>query len=100
MSYFATEWRESGACLTADPDLFFPVAAGAAGARRADAARRICAGCRVRGECLQFALDSGEAHGIWGGTTPDERRRARRNQLAVRRAATRRAGHAVPGAAA
>jgi WhiB family redox-sensing transcriptional regulator len=91
MSYYVTKWRESGACLTADPDLFFPVAAGSVGSRQADSARRICAGCRVRQECLEFAIDMGEAHGIWGGTTPDERRRARRNQLAARRSAVRRA---------
>ena len=82
MSYFATEWRESGACLTADPDLFFP--AGAVGARQADKARRICAGCRVRRECLQFAMDAGEEYGVWGGTTPEERRRARRKADARR----------------
>ena len=100
MSYYATEWRESGACLTADPDLFFPVAAGAVGARQADEARRICARCRVRRECLEFAMDMGEAHGIWGGTTPDERRRTRRKQLAAQRAAARRSSRVAPGTAA
>ncbi len=100
MSYHATQWRESGACQTADPELFFPIAAGSVGARQADAARRICAGCGVRRECLQFAIETGEAHGIWGGTTPDERRRTRRNQMASRRAATRRSTFAARGTAA
>jgi WhiB family redox-sensing transcriptional regulator len=100
MSYLASEWRESGACLTADPDLFFPVAVGAVGARQADEARRICAHCDVRRECLQFALDMGEGHGVWGGTTPDERRRAHRKQLAARRSATRRPTPVAPDTAA
>jgi len=100
MNYYATEWRESGACLTADPELFFPVAAGAMGSRQADQARQVCAGCRVRRECLQFAMEMGEAHGVWGGTTPEERRRARRNLLASRRAAARRAGPVAPETAA
>jgi len=100
MSYFASEWRESGACLTADPELFFPVAAGAVGARQADEARRICARCGVRSECLQFALDAGEAHGVWGGTTPDERRRARRKKLAAQRSAARRQAPVAPDTAA
>ena len=85
MSYYATEWRESRACATADPDLFFPVAARAVGSRQANEARRICAGCRVRRECLQFAMDMGESHGIWGGTTPEERQRARRKEAGAHR---------------
>jgi WhiB family redox-sensing transcriptional regulator len=97
MSNFATEWRESGACLTADPELFFPVAAGGVGARQANEARRICAGCRVRRECLQFAMDMGEAYGIWGGTTPEERQRARRRD---RRSAMRSSRRIAPGTAA
>jgi WhiB family redox-sensing transcriptional regulator len=88
MSYYDTEWRESGACVTADPDLFFPVATGAAGLQHAEDARRICAGCLVRRQCLQFAMDIGETHGIWGATTPEERERARRKRAGARRSAT------------
>ena len=50
-------------------------------------ALRICDGCPVRQQCLDFAVRSGEKDGIWGGTTPEERIRARRarNRHAVRR---------------
>jgi WhiB family redox-sensing transcriptional regulator len=39
----------------------------------ADAARRVCAGCPVRPECLDYALDGGIRHGLWGGLSPSER---------------------------
>ena len=74
------DWRAEGACVTADPDLFFPFATGALGTRQANQARRICARCAVRAQCLQFAMNVPEAHGIWGGTTPEERLRERRRE--------------------
>jgi WhiB family redox-sensing transcriptional regulator len=85
MSEYRTEWRAAGACLSADPDLFFPVATGAAAHKEAARAQRVCAGCQVRQECLDFAMRHGETDGIWGGTTPDERLRARRQRRRPRR---------------
>ena len=38
-------------------------------------AKGICSGCAVRNECLQYALDNDECHGIYGGMNPQERRR-------------------------
>ena len=74
----AADWRAAGACLDADPDLFFPVAAGAAASPQVTRALRICDGCPVKQECLDFAMRTGEPAGIWGGTTPEERIRALR----------------------
>ena len=54
-------------------DIFFP--------SRGDAtapAKKICAVCPVRGECLDHALTHGEKYGIWGGLSERERRRIRR----------------------
>jgi WhiB family redox-sensing transcriptional regulator len=45
---------------------------------QAEAAKRICASCPVRANCLVSALRTGESAGIWGGTTPEERRILRR----------------------
>ena len=36
---------------------------------------RICAGCAVPEECLEWALTARAAFGVWGGTTEQERRR-------------------------
>jgi WhiB family transcriptional regulator, redox-sensing transcriptional regulator len=76
--YAPAGWREAGACASADPDLFFPISATGKAAAQIAQARRVCAGCRVRRQCLDFAVNAGEMEGIWGGTTPDERIRARR----------------------
>jgi WhiB family redox-sensing transcriptional regulator len=89
-------WQAAGACLSADPEIFFPVSGTGASARQIDQARRICAGCQVRSECLDWAMSSGEMHGIWGGTTPQDRTRTRRADAARRRHAARRSWAAAP----
>lgn len=97
MTEFATEWRSAGACLSADPDLFFPIATGPVQERQVATARRICAVCAVKQQCLDFAMRTPETYGIWGGTTPDERIRARRALTArLRRARPAPAWHAAP----
>jgi WhiB family redox-sensing transcriptional regulator len=78
MIEYATDWRAASACLNADPDIFFPVAVGTAASKQVSLALRLCQGCTVRQHCLDFAMQSGEKEGIWGGTTPEERIRARR----------------------
>ena len=40
----------------------------------------ICFSCIHRQDCLDFALENREVHGIWGGTTPAMRRRIIRKQ--------------------
>ena len=80
-------WMSRGACRTADPGLFFPVAAvtGPA-ARQVEAARAVCDPCAVRADCLSYALEA-MPEGIWGGTTLDERRAARRRPFRRRASA-------------
>ena len=85
MTHYAAAWRADSACLTADPELFFPIAEGPAAAGQTSTALRVCAGCLVRQQCLDFAMTSGEAHGIWGGTTAEERTRARRRAMRRRK---------------
>ena len=71
-------WMSRGACRQADPELFFPVGATAGpAARQVEAAKAICGPCVVRANCLSYALEA-MPEGIWGGTTPEERRTARR----------------------
>jgi WhiB family redox-sensing transcriptional regulator len=45
-----------------------------------DLAVAVCRACPVRRPCLEFALDAGEALGVWGGATPRERRRLLRTR--------------------
>ena len=94
------EWRTAGACLSADPDLFFPIATGVVAHNQIIKAQRICAGCLVRQQCLDFAMRTGEFHGIWGGTTPEERIRVHRQQLRRRRARQSWQPSQAPGARA
>jgi WhiB family transcriptional regulator, redox-sensing transcriptional regulator len=87
---YATDWRGAGACLAADPDLFFPLGgAGTASAPDTSRALRICDECPVKRECLDFAMQTREAEGIWGGTTAEERVRVLRSRAITRPATTR-----------
>ena len=84
----AVNWRSSAACLSADPDLFFPISSTGPAERQIARAKVICAGCPVRIQCLDFALTHDQTHGIWGGTTAEDRqrdRRRRRRQAAAKR---------------
>jgi WhiB family redox-sensing transcriptional regulator len=76
----AMNWRAAGSCLSADPDLFFPISANGPAERQIARAKMICAGCGVRQECLEFALSHDQVYGIWGGTTPEDRQRERRRK--------------------
>ncbi len=40
---------------------------------RESRAKAICAVCDVRADCLRYALEIRELHGIWGGLTEAER---------------------------
>jgi WhiB family redox-sensing transcriptional regulator len=48
---------------------------------RVGVAKALCAECPLREQCLKWAIDNGEVFGVWGGYTPRERRRLRRNQI-------------------
>jgi WhiB family redox-sensing transcriptional regulator len=73
------DWRQLAACRHADPELFFPVSASGPSLDQVAQAKAICAGCLVRQQCLAFALHTRQDHGIWGGTSEEERRpRARK----------------------
>ncbi len=61
---------DAAACRDSDPALFLP----AQNDRHAiNAARKICAHCPIRIDCLALALTNSDAEGIWGGLTQTER---------------------------
>ena len=73
-------WRADALCVQVDPDLFFPETdRGTAFDRQVTAAKRVCAGCPVRTQCLDYALRV-LPEGIAGGTTPAERNALRRQR--------------------
>ncbi|ASU77648.1 WhiB family transcriptional regulator [Actinopolyspora erythraea] len=67
------DWQERALCAQTDPEAFFPEKGGST-----REAKRICAGCEVRSECLEYALEHDERFGIWGGLSERERRRLKR----------------------
>jgi WhiB family redox-sensing transcriptional regulator len=73
------DWQKRGECLGNDPDLWFP--------ERGDdtsRAKAICRECPVRAECLEYALETKQMFGVWGGYSERERRpmRAARKRAA------------------
>jgi WhiB family redox-sensing transcriptional regulator len=67
------QWQERALCAQTDPEAFFPEKGGST-----REAKRICQGCEVRDECLDYALAHDERFGIWGGLSERERRRLKR----------------------
>ena len=66
-------WQERSLCAQTDPEAFFPEKGGST-----REAKKICVGCEVRAECLEYALCNDERFGIWGGLSERERRRLKR----------------------
>jgi WhiB family redox-sensing transcriptional regulator len=72
--------------LHADPELFFPVGNTGPAIEQIDAAKAICGRCPVTEQCLQYALDTNQDSGVWGGLSEDERRALKRRAARARRA--------------
>jgi WhiB family redox-sensing transcriptional regulator len=66
-------WQDRALCAQTDPEAFFPEKGGST-----REAKRVCRGCEVRAECLEYALAHDERFGIWGGLSERERRRLKR----------------------
>lgn len=67
----AKGWARRGLCRPEDDEDMFAENV----AERLEAAQRICRQCPVTAECLAYALDThSDGFGVWGGTTPRERR--------------------------
>ena len=64
------EWMLDAKCRGVDPSEFFP-----SDGSGVDRAQRVCTGCPVQTDCLNYALDHRIEHGVWGGASERERRR-------------------------
>ncbi len=69
-------WHDRALCAQTDPEAFFPEKGGST-----REAKRVCVGCEVRVECLEYALAHDERFGIWGGLSERERRKLKRRAV-------------------
>ena len=70
-------WQVKAACRGPQATVFFPPPQFERKADRLERERRakaICGECPARQECLEYALEIREPHGIWGGLNENERR--------------------------
>ena len=69
-------WQEEALCAQTDPEAFFPEKGGST-----REAKKVCVGCEVRSECLEYALANDERFGIWGGLSERERRKLKKRAV-------------------
>ena len=83
-SLIDSDWIGRANCRGVSPDIFFPTRG-----EPTDEAKAVCQGCAVRDECLESALINHDTHGVWGGTSENQRRKIRASRLkdATRRSA-------------
>jgi WhiB family redox-sensing transcriptional regulator len=68
------DWRHRAACRDEDPELFFPIGTTGPALLQVEDAKAVCRRCAVTSECLDWALDTAQEAGVWGGMSEDERR--------------------------
>ncbi len=74
------DWRQRAACIDEDPELFFPVGTTGPAVEQTERAKAVCHTCDVISECLEWALETGQDSGVWGGMGEEERRALRRSR--------------------
>ncbi|AJT64480.3 Transcriptional regulator WhiB1 [Streptomyces lydicus] len=74
----AMDWRHRAVCREEDPELFFPIGNTGPALLQIEEAKAVCRRCPVMEQCLQWALESGQDSGVWGGLSEDERRAMKR----------------------
>lgn len=62
-------WQNDALCAQIGFEMFFPEKGGSV-----QTAKKVCAMCEVREQCLEYALANDEQDGIWGGLTTSERK--------------------------
>lgn len=71
--WYPPDWTDQALCAQVGDDLWFPEKGGSV-----RLPKRICSGCPVREPCLEYALETSQMFGVWGGMTEQERRRIKR----------------------
>ncbi|MDQ2875677.1 MAG: WhiB family transcriptional regulator [Actinomycetota bacterium] len=80
------DWRHHALCRDVDPELFFPIGNTGPALHQIDEAKQVCQRCPVMDSCLEWALETGQDSGVWGGLSEDERRALKRRGADVIRA--------------
>ena len=81
------DWRNRAACLDEEPELFFPIGNTGLALPQIEEAKAVCSRCEVVEACLEWAIESGQDAGVWGGLSEDERAALKRRNARARRAA-------------
>jgi WhiB family redox-sensing transcriptional regulator len=68
-------WQDLALCAETDPEAFFPEKGGSS-----RDAKAVCMACPVRAQCLDYALETHQLFGIWGGLSERQRRHLMRQQ--------------------
>ncbi|MHA4776027.1 WhiB family transcriptional regulator [Streptomyces sp. MSC1_001] len=74
------DWRTRGACLTRDPEFWFPKGSTSPGSIQAAEAKAICRTCPVAITCAAWAIEKRLQHGIYGGLDAPQRRSIARKE--------------------
>jgi WhiB family redox-sensing transcriptional regulator len=77
----AANWRDYASCREVDPELFFPVGTSGPALKQIEQAKAVCQRCPSMEACLDWALDTGQYSGVWGGLAEAERRRIGRTRF-------------------
>ncbi|MCX5263904.1 MULTISPECIES: WhiB family transcriptional regulator [unclassified Streptomyces] len=78
------DWRQHAACRREDPDLFFPIGTSGPALMQEEQAKTVCRRCPVQEACLEWAMETDQTLGVWGGTSETERRALKRRIKARR----------------
>jgi WhiB family redox-sensing transcriptional regulator len=78
-------WRNQAICRDTDPDLFFPIGTTGQALVQIERAKEVCGVCPVKTDCLDYALETNQDSGIWGGLDEEQRRNIRRQAAARQR---------------
>jgi WhiB family redox-sensing transcriptional regulator len=82
------DWQEDAACRAYDNVVFFGDEGESELEKQARESRAkvVCRSCPVQEACLEFAMETNQKYGIWGGLTDKERASLKRRRARARRA--------------
>ena len=82
------DWQEDAACRAYENVVFFGDEGESELEKQARESRAkvVCRSCPVQEPCLEFAMETNQKYGIWGGLTDKERASLKRRRARARRA--------------